>query len=315
MEMENAFGYDFKRVRIHRDAEAGEISQQLSALAFTYGGQIYFGKGTYDPAGSSGKRLLAHELAHVVQHGYAAPLGNGIVALPSAAIQTSIPSIQRFSYFEGGDVHQTNNLADTVLYGKDAGNTIALLNGTNVMVEPVRKALKRPTLTVSPVASGGFDAKVRNVPINKGRFEETILAARRWILSVPKSIVRKKFPELKACKSAGKTNFQAIGMPSEAALFGANRRHEDRHARDIASAFMGTICQWDTFLDIAACGATTYHGSTKAEAEAKLYAEMGGTPDQIADAFNDAASAAIVKFHDTPEGGSDHMGCRHSQSR
>jgi len=43
--MENAFGYDFSRVRVHRDAEAGEISQRLSAHAFTHGGHIYFSNG------------------------------------------------------------------------------------------------------------------------------------------------------------------------------------------------------------------------------------------------------------------------------
>lgn len=65
--MENAFGYDFSRVRVHRDAEAVEISQRLSAHAFTHGSHIYFSNGMYDPGGSSGKRLLAHELTHVLQ--------------------------------------------------------------------------------------------------------------------------------------------------------------------------------------------------------------------------------------------------------
>ena len=86
--MENAFGCDFSGVRVHRDAEAGEISRQLSALAFTHGTHIYFGNGMYDPSGSAGKRLLAHELTHVVQQGHGAPLGNRIAAGTSSAIQT-----------------------------------------------------------------------------------------------------------------------------------------------------------------------------------------------------------------------------------
>jgi hypothetical protein len=65
--MEDAFGYDFSRVRIHRDAEAAEMSQRISALAFTYRNHIYFDHGVYDPSRSSGTHLLAHELTHVIQ--------------------------------------------------------------------------------------------------------------------------------------------------------------------------------------------------------------------------------------------------------
>ena len=303
--MEKAFGYDFSRVRVHRDAEAGEISQQLSALAFTHGSHIYFGNRMYDPAGSSGKRLLSHELAHVVQQGHAAILGNRIGSTISSAIQSSVPTIQCFSYFEGGTVHQDNNLADTVLHGKDAGTTFFVLNGSKITktAAQVRAALKRPTLSFSPVTTGGFDARVKTVPTNKGGYDETVLAARRWILNVPKSTVLANFPDLATCRGAGNTIFQAIGMPSDAAIFAANRRHEDHHVDDFFSAFMSTIYWWDTALDVAAGSATPYHGLKKADAEAALYTEMGGTPDQIADKYADTAAAAIETYHNTPEGG------------
>ncbi len=311
-EMENAFGYDFLGVRIHRDAEAGEISRQLSAPAFTHGGHIYFGKGMYDPAGSPGKRLLAHELTHVVQQGHAAPLGNRIAATSSFAIQTSAPTIQRFAYFEGVAVHPVNNLADTVLYGKDVGRTFALLNGSPFLgtAAHARATLSKPTLSFSPVATGGFDARVRAVPTNKGSVDETVLAARSWPLpNAAKATVLAKFPSLTACRGAGNTIFRALGMPSDPAMFAASRRHEDHHADDFFSAFMSTIYPWDTELEVASGAAllgraTPYHGRTKGEAEAALYAAMGGTPDQIADKFADANAEATKAYHDTPEGGS-----------
>lgn len=65
--MEREFGIDFNGVRLHTDSDAAQISRELNAEAFTYGRDIYFGAGRYSPGTSSGKRLLAHELTHVVQ--------------------------------------------------------------------------------------------------------------------------------------------------------------------------------------------------------------------------------------------------------
>lgn len=63
-----AMGADFSSVRVHHDAEADSISRSLQAKAFTHGRDVYFTAGTYAPGTSSGQRLLAHELTHVVQN-------------------------------------------------------------------------------------------------------------------------------------------------------------------------------------------------------------------------------------------------------
>lgn len=65
--MEPAFAADFSDVRVHADAEAAQISRQLTADAFTHGQDIYMAEGRYDPDTDDGKHLLAHELTHVVQ--------------------------------------------------------------------------------------------------------------------------------------------------------------------------------------------------------------------------------------------------------
>ena len=65
--MEPRFGHDFSRVRVHTDAKAVESSQSVHALAYTVGSHVVFGSGHYAPHTSSGRQLLAHELAHVVQ--------------------------------------------------------------------------------------------------------------------------------------------------------------------------------------------------------------------------------------------------------
>jgi hypothetical protein len=65
--MEPRFQKDFSGVRIHCDGHAAQMTNDLHAEAFTIGQDIFFGPGRYAPETASGKRLLAHELTHVVQ--------------------------------------------------------------------------------------------------------------------------------------------------------------------------------------------------------------------------------------------------------
>jgi hypothetical protein len=71
-DMEKRFGYDFSAVRIHTDAAAQRSTQELDAHAYTVGRDVVFGAGRFSPGTSEGRRLLAHELTHVVQQGTAA---------------------------------------------------------------------------------------------------------------------------------------------------------------------------------------------------------------------------------------------------
>jgi hypothetical protein len=65
--MEPRFGHDFSQVRVHTDARAAESVRAVNALAYTVGRDVVFGVGQYKPDSMEGKRLLAHELTHVVQ--------------------------------------------------------------------------------------------------------------------------------------------------------------------------------------------------------------------------------------------------------
>ncbi|MEW5930289.1 MAG: DUF4157 domain-containing protein [Gemmatimonadota bacterium] len=64
---EPRFGADFGGVRIHRDAAADRAAELIGASAFTVGDRIAFRAGRYDARSPAGRRLLAHELTHVVQ--------------------------------------------------------------------------------------------------------------------------------------------------------------------------------------------------------------------------------------------------------
>lgn len=65
--MESRFGHDFSQVRVHTDAKAAESAQAVNALAYTVGRDVVFGAGQYTPGTTVGKRLLAHELTHILQ--------------------------------------------------------------------------------------------------------------------------------------------------------------------------------------------------------------------------------------------------------
>jgi hypothetical protein len=66
---ESRFGHDFSAVRVHADRPAAAAARSINARAYTLGDNIVFGAGEYAPTTQPGRRLLAHELTHVVQQG------------------------------------------------------------------------------------------------------------------------------------------------------------------------------------------------------------------------------------------------------
>ena len=66
-EMGQRFGHDFAQVRVHADAVAQRSAMEIGAQAYTLGHEVVFGAGGFAPETRAGRRLLAHELTHVVQ--------------------------------------------------------------------------------------------------------------------------------------------------------------------------------------------------------------------------------------------------------
>jgi hypothetical protein len=64
---EPRFGMDFSQVRVHTDDLAQQSARDVHALAYTVGPHVVFGSGSHAPASTARRRLLAHELTHVVQ--------------------------------------------------------------------------------------------------------------------------------------------------------------------------------------------------------------------------------------------------------
>ncbi len=71
---ESRFGHSFGDVRVHADTQGDSLARAVNARAFTRGNHIAFASGQYSPGTTQGRGLMAHELTHVVQQGYGAPV-------------------------------------------------------------------------------------------------------------------------------------------------------------------------------------------------------------------------------------------------
>jgi hypothetical protein len=92
--MESRFGHDFSRVRIHSDPTAAQSAQGVNAYAYTVGNNIVFGTGQFAPRTHKGRRLIAHELTHVVQQ--SGLRGNNLgQRIDVSSVSTSKQTLQR----------------------------------------------------------------------------------------------------------------------------------------------------------------------------------------------------------------------------
>lgn len=162
--MERGFGRDFSQVRFHTDASAAEMSNDIHAKAFTYGNDIYFNRGQFNPESHEGQKLVAHELTHIVQ-------GNGKVGL--------LPQEELMNENDGSILGIFSIETDT-LYIFDTKNSNSM--DEIRIVEPMSLACKdysNQIIKFTPVFSGGEykDGKIVNrnegvkKPIPEGKYD------------------------------------------------------------------------------------------------------------------------------------------------
>src|SRR5215217_7075165 len=80
-------------VRVHTDDTADQLNRSVSARAFATGSDVYFAKGEYNPGSASGDKLIAHELAHVVQQRGSSASGPLSVSQPGDAIEQEADAV------------------------------------------------------------------------------------------------------------------------------------------------------------------------------------------------------------------------------
>ncbi len=119
--MEPHFGHDFSTVRVHADAQAAESARAVNASAYTIGHDVVFDAGRFSPGTDIGRRLLAHELTHVVQQGSGGPKLPDKVEIGRADDGAEREARSVASRFNAGRPHTVQNHTKTVLQGDFTG--------------------------------------------------------------------------------------------------------------------------------------------------------------------------------------------------
>ena len=92
---ESSLGEGLDDVRVHTGTEADALARSVSARAFTTGTDVYFAAGEFNPSTGEGQRLIAHELAHVVQQRGAPTSGPLRVSQPGEPLEQEADAASR----------------------------------------------------------------------------------------------------------------------------------------------------------------------------------------------------------------------------
>jgi hypothetical protein len=140
--MESRFGHDFSQVRVHTNSQAATSAKAIRARAYTVGSNVAFADSQFSPATTKGKKLLAHELAHVVQQ------SNGATAIQRAPD----PDDDFYRAFEKMPQWQKDKLTERFQsvgsVARDTGALVHLTGGPPGVAaekysEPLEKAYRR----------------------------------------------------------------------------------------------------------------------------------------------------------------------------
>src|SRR5215207_6153761 len=151
---ESRFGRDFGGVRVHADGRAAELARSLNARAYTAGRDIVFGEGQYSSATTEGRKLLAHELAHVIQQS----AGGGreliqrqgpshdLVTLPAVAAVNTPDGVDLISPHASGVGLRV--IAPTAIDRRHFAHEMSYRPGDILHVRPLVRIVKTPDITV-----------------------------------------------------------------------------------------------------------------------------------------------------------------------
>jgi hypothetical protein len=289
---EPRFGHDFSRVRVHADQRAAQSAKAVNALAYTVGSDVSFGTGQYRNSTTEGRRLLAHELAHVVQQ-------------QSAMASPRPPRLQRTASFVDGTVSETLNLADRVLNNQSAGETDFVLNGsTFTTMAAGLNALHVPRLNSSARGRGRVRCSFASVPDNKVSFAMRLLSPGVWSTATTKAAIGTLLGGFNAaCSGANAATFTVNGMPANRDQRARTRTHEDQHVADYRVILNDVIAPWDKAVTEARSKRKSAVAADKDQCTAKLYADaVGQNPDAIVAAIIKSINDKANIFHTSAAG-------------
>ena len=147
--MEDRFRKDFGDLRIHTRPAAAALCEALRARALTWGRDIAFAAGQYDPAGETGRRLLAHELVHFLQQRSAArPASSAVVPVGDPLDDCEAEAVRLAEQALSGSLRE--------VVTPDAANVIRRITFDSVELKIDKKGSK-PTIFVQPQGASNVD--------------------------------------------------------------------------------------------------------------------------------------------------------------
>ncbi|MCL4505189.1 MAG: DUF4157 domain-containing protein [Chloroflexi bacterium] len=184
-ELEPKYGADFSRVQVHTGAQSEQLNRAVGAQAFTHGEHIYMGEGKYNPGTSAGKRLLAHELTHVVQQG-------------GAGVQRKQPGSVQRQELSGGrpnraPVMQKSPRAIRRLFDASMPGLLTLDSETNLRGEVGQEGtLSKGAIVYAPSAvTSGSGQKLYMLPVEAKAIVHDINDKNWRFIQIPSDVMAK----------------------------------------------------------------------------------------------------------------------------
>ena len=171
--MEPRFGYDFSYVSVHTDVRAAASSRAVNARAYTAAHHLVFGEGQYQPDTREGRRLLSHELAHVIQQGAAARLdrsGRDVCGLAGAraVVQRQADRVADFDQESGDWQTEADRVADL---DQESGDWQTAAE----FIAPPIPGVRPPSPPIPGPPSSRIDVRDTEIPDVPGFFRHIII--------------------------------------------------------------------------------------------------------------------------------------------
>jgi Domain of unknown function (DUF4157) len=288
--VEPGFGVDFSRVRVHTDARATESARAVNARAYTLGQDVVFAAEQYAPATMTGKRLLAHELTHVVQNRGGAPAS--LARQTWGTSKTTAPPAKNES---PGDVFRGKLKSEVALFENAAvildwiviqrtlagGATVTSFTSSSLFSDAATtKKLKPPPATEADLLPTIAMLEYYGVVKSKGKDEWDIMLAPLKPGQTQQDVDRAKFDTARQDVSAFQKDFEkrfdAKGHPLQPiaeqelleASMAAGSVGEKKAETDAETNLAATAAELDEFVAFRKKGKPIFRVTTDSPAKA-----------------------------------------------
>lgn len=267
--MESRFGHSFGHVRVHTGELAGASARAISSRAYTFGRDIAFATGQYAPASPTGRRLLAHELTHVIQQSGSfshfvqrEDNGSGSGQPPAPAqkkLPTNHPQAKPKSRARQSGTATWNNAtinrhdaAERIfkewraLLGGGGGLTRTFVNGTEITDNLVlEQAVPEPPIGHQKQGKRTL-CWYESDATATGNTVMDIYSTPPWSWTAPRADVAKRFSHDKRCTDHGQGDaiIRVNGIPDDNALEEFIRLGEAEHETDSETVFNQFIADY-----------------------------------------------------------------------